>query len=179
MLSKYFTAVFATVAAASATGWTVPEGQKDGRYSVSVDANGKATHTYVGPVSGDAPAASEQKAPVDSAKFRLAKRGYHVDCGGYGLNNGDMDGATQGIRNQCNQGIYVNPNLDFYTIVGSVVCYYCDYNHGSVCSAAEFGNVLGYLNAVCGRYSAGWVVYDSHGQYGCEKHDAQFCGRGP
>lgn len=102
--------------AAPILAFTIPEGQAEGVYQVSYDAEGKETHTFVR--ANDLANTTELSPPtVNSAKFRHAKRDGYA-CGGDALDHGNTDAANANIDAQCGNGNWIGTNLDFYSIKG-------------------------------------------------------------
>lgn len=158
------------VAAAIATGFTIPSYQPDGIYQVSYDASGHATHTFL-------------REGVNTAQTpHLAVRDDSINCGNYGLDHQDTDRAVTGLRSQCNPGAVGN-GLDFYSIVGSTVAYFCNFGATATpCQNSEVADSYTRITNVCGLYGAGWRTVHDSGRWvsiGYEDSKANFCGRGP
>ena len=169
------------VGAAAHSGWTVPKGQPDGIYSVTVDAAGISTHEFV----KDLDKTLVARTLGNSAKFN-AKRdntgSNNIGCCGYALDPRDTDWVYNNICDQCGNGAYVNAGRDFYGISNNVVGYYCNYlSTTNQCFASEVADALrNRVTSQCGSYNAGYdYVPDRMDQYGYEARDAAFCaGRG-
>ncbi|MCJ1245427.1 hypothetical protein MMC30_002631 [Trapelia coarctata] len=180
--------------AVGVTSWTVPKGQSEGVYSVHVDDAGIEKHTLIKlqNASDSTPTARDLVASAKFAGARAANKrqiggGTNlIECGGYEMNHYDTDGAVYALDAQCTVGTTVGGDLDFYSIVGCVVCYFCNYYSGSdVCFASERQRVTSAITDRCGSYWAGWDYFTSdfrHNQYGYEyfcNQGANFCaGRG-
>lgn len=85
--------------------FTIPDGQPDGLYGVSYDADGKEIHTLIQENLEIAPAAGYTS---NSAKFLTSKRDNSYQCGGDALNQGDTDTANANIDQQCGNGKYLD-----------------------------------------------------------------------
>ncbi|KAL9075703.1 MAG: hypothetical protein Q9161_001455 [Pseudevernia consocians] len=188
-------ALFAAGVTAANSGWTIPEGQPNGVYSVSVDSSGKATHTFIrdliAPDHIEAPS-KERRALGNSAKLNIERDlngPYSITCGGYEMDRGDCDGAVANLKNQCGGGASVGGNLDYYAIDNSVVAYFCNFNSGATnCYFFDAADAYQLITGTCGLYQAGWdsltAYYAPNGgpnyvSYGYENLGGNdFCGRG-
>lgn len=188
-------ALFAAGVTAASSGWTIPEGQPNGVYSVSVDSSGKATHTFIrdliAPDHIEAPN-KERRALGNSAKLNIERDlngPYTITCGGYEMDQGDCDGAVANLKNQCGGGATVGGNLDYYAIDNSVVAYFCNFNSGATnCYFFDAADAYQLITGSCGLYQAGWdsltAYYAPNGgpnyvSYGYENFGGNdFCGRG-
>lgn len=116
----------------SASCFTIPEGQADGVYSVSVNEDGTEVHTLLG-------INTETSSDMSTRSSRIKSRqlpGYFntVSCGGYYLNVVDTNNANAALDRQyalrrhmiacklilyrCGNGAWVGGGLDFYSIAG-------------------------------------------------------------
>jgi len=159
--------------AVGAASWTIPKDQAEGVYRVHVDGSGVEKH--YNPNDHTLPTrdlvASAKFADARAANRRQIGGGTNeISCGGYEMNHDNTDGAVHALDAQCGRGADVGGNLDFYSIVGCVVCDFCNYNFGSdVCFATERSAFTNAITDRCGSYWAGWDVLNSdfrHKQYG-------------
>jgi len=82
---------------------------------------------------------------------------------------------------RCGNGVAVGGNLDFYSISGGTVAYFCNFSsQTNNCYASERQESSADITGVCGAYNGGWEVVDSRAcQYGYERQPKNnFCGRG-
>lgn len=202
----------------------IPEGAADGVYSVYTDKEtGEETHTLLkanpGPhVNRDIPVSDF----VPSTKKRRQVPGDYgnsIGCGGYYLNVADTNSANGALDAQyvpfpilivltirsatdtgyfrCGNGANVGGGLDFYSIAGCTVAYFCNQSEiqcgnfwcwaSTYCYAFERQDAANAINGKCGGFGAGWdnFVWDGGyaraGQYGWESicdQGRNFCGRG-
>jgi hypothetical protein len=92
--------VLFAIGAAAHSGWTIPEGQSNGVYSDSQDADGTFVHTFLNPLSEDL--VPRHLTMANSAKFTRGlniARQVSISCPGYGLNRGDADAAYGNLTN--------------------------------------------------------------------------------
>ena len=171
--------------AASAAGFTIPDGQPDGVYSVHIDANGTEIHTLLS-LPDEINNASLPRSIVVNAKDvrkRQQADDFDVVCAGYDLGPGDTDTANALLDMQCGSGSIVKWGEDFYAISGCTVAYFCNFSDTfiiAVCSAYERGQADLAITNACGLYRAGWtdgdedILADINYSYGYEN----FCGSG-
>jgi hypothetical protein len=146
------------VATVMSTGFTIPSNQLDGVYEVSYDASGRAIHTFL------------REGVNNTEAQELAARDDGVNCGNYGLNHQDTDNAVTGLRRQCNPGAVGN-GLDFYSITGSTVAYFCNFGAtATVCQSNEVADSYTRISNACGLYGAGWRTVDV--EHRCDGQDA-------
>ncbi|KAH9208141.1 hypothetical protein DL95DRAFT_415032 [Leptodontidium sp. 2 PMI_412] len=169
--------------AASAVAFTVPKGQPNGVYQVFTEANGTETHTFLHPL----PNSNEKRSDtLGNPHVRRQLPPVSVGCGGYQMNPTDTNNANNALDAQCGAGANVGKGLDFYSISGCVVSYFCNLGgSGTDCFASERQQAATqYINPVCGGFWAGWVNFNipsRDGQYGWEDicgAGSHFCGRG-
>ncbi|KAK3692982.1 hypothetical protein B0T22DRAFT_475833 [Podospora appendiculata] len=191
---------FATLLASVAIAFTIPDGQPDGTYQVSI-VNGKEVHTLITLADNQRPRHNISDV-AHSAKF--ARRGaagedYLVErqisggnnaisCGGGALNHGDTDAANTALDRQCGSGANVGGGRDFYSIAGCTVAYFCNFrNYADMCFASERVATSAAITSNCGWYVTGWDTFSSSGgggrynSYGYENFcgtGSNFCGRG-
>ena len=109
------------VGAVAARGFTIPEGTPNGVYKVTYDAEGEATHTFIGNTTIEkAQVADLPKVKARSSRFRPREDDDEVHCGDYDLNHDDADYSVQMLSDQCNPDA-IGSGLDFYSIWGGVV----------------------------------------------------------
>jgi hypothetical protein len=115
-------------------GWTIPEGQPSGLYSVTKDESGNEIHTHV-IFAPDADSIWVDLGDVQptprSAKFgKRQVGGLTEQCGGYAMDTTDTNNAVNClytfIRQEWDQEL--NPNFDWYCRSGSVVAYLCNFS---------------------------------------------------
>lgn len=123
--------------------------------------------------------------------------GNSIGCGGYYLDVANTNAANGALDAQCGNGAYVGGGLDFYSIAGCTVAYFCNQSEvlcdvfwcwaPTYCYAFERQDAANAINAKCGGFGAGWDNfvwnggYDRAGQYGWENicdQGKNFCGRG-
>lgn len=167
--------------------FTIPEGQAEGVYSVSYDEHGNETHTLVQPGDPNEVVPTQSLSNPNSAKFKFEKRDdFTYTCGGDALNHQDTDDANRALDNQCGAGTnVVGGGMDFYSIVGCTVSYYCNFAWtSSVCSYSRRQDISGGITQACGWYMSGWSNQNPNdsGSYGyedfCKAPGNNFCGRG-
>ncbi|KAK0723337.1 hypothetical protein B0T26DRAFT_801902 [Lasiosphaeria miniovina] len=164
--------------AGAAAGFYVPAGQASGVYAVSYNEDGSENHTRLG--------------DVDTAKKvfavrgeTLAKRTGAVTCDPTEavLNGNDNGAAATALANQCGAGAAVGARLNYYSIVGCSVAYFCNMkSHPQVCTSGNAWASFHDVNDRCGANVPGWeVYYDSDGddrygyQWVCTYPGSHFC----
>ena len=182
MLANLAVLLLAAAAAAS-PGWTIPADQPDGVYSVSVDAAGNATHTFLAPISTDALA--ERSALLSPpGRHRRQVPGHTAWCLDYRLTKADADLAYKSLAGQCGQGRRVSGgNSGVYGRSGEVVVYFCNYaaNGGAnTCYSNELqDSIVNVLEKACGSYQASFDHRDdrfcSYGQESVRSNPT-YCG---
>jgi hypothetical protein len=157
-------------ATAMATSFTIPPNQIDGVYEVSFDHSGRPTHTFLREITNT------------TEPHHLTTRDDGSYCGNYNLDPLSTDRAVAALKAQCNPGAVGN-GLDFYSISGSTVAYFCNFGAAAtVCQSGEIGDSYARVTNACGRYRAGWRSIHDSGRWisiGYEASNARFCGRGP
>ena len=172
---------FLLLLAATALSFTIPAGQKDGVYSVSIDASGSEVHTLLS-LTGNSNMDFMPRDINSSTEHALEPRqhgGYKTFCGGYPLNHVQTDAANQALDKQCGAGANVEKDKNFYSTSGCTVAYFCNFDddHGDTCFADEREAITKSIFEQCGKYAAGWAIVDfktRKNQYGVEN----LCGRG-
>lgn len=156
----------------------------DGVYKVSTDASGLSTHTPISPIIKTAFKPRGTNTKRSNAK-RVLQGAHDIGCSGYGFLGVDADNAVQALKNQCQGGSTgggeVSANLDFYSVFGSVVAYFCNYSSlSNHCYQDEIQDAIQTrISAQCGSYVAGWdIVIDRALEYGYQSPSSNFCGRG-
>ncbi|KAH8658066.1 hypothetical protein BX600DRAFT_514587 [Xylariales sp. PMI_506] len=166
----------------AAVAWTIPEGTANGVYQVHTDEFGVSTHTFVAPSVEAAFKPRGMSTKRANAK-RIVQGPDSIGCESYAFNTINADNAVQGLKNQCplNGAGQVGGNLDFYSVFGDVVAYFCNYsskvNH---CYEDEVDEVIQHrISDTCGHYVAGFdILVDRALEYGYMDLSAKFCGRG-
>ncbi|KAI1194915.1 hypothetical protein F5X97DRAFT_327012 [Nemania serpens] len=173
-----FSVLFSLMGAVAATSFTIPEGQLDGVYGVSYNADGSENHTRLADISTELRTVAIRGATIE-------KRSGVITCDPRegGLNSGDNGAAATSLANQCGFGAAVGAHLNYYSIKGCSVAYFCNFKkHSQVCTSTNAWNSFNDVNNVCGANVAGWEKYydsDGNDQYGyqwyCTYPGSSFC----
>lgn len=97
--------------------------------------------------------------------INLEKRSCSIDdgaaqntyCGcGFTVDHGDCDAAVANLKAQVGNGVYVQPQLSYYAIRGSVVAFICNYSDSqSPVTVGLITTAAGHITNRCGEYIAG------------------------
>ena len=166
-----------------AAAWTVPADQPDGVYSVQADEFGGFKHTLIRHTATATATNATPNLTTRSAKFHPKRDNTgsnNIDCGGYALSPSDLANAQRELENQCGNGAFVQGGLDFYSITGDSVVYYCNFSDDiNNCFASEASDAFARIVSDCGPNNAGWDTIPARSDsYGYESVGANFCGRG-
>lgn len=161
-------------------GFSIPEGQPYGVYSVHLDVNGTQVHTKLD--TAPSVAASQPH----GAKFRRGHRNTpeaEVQCSDYGiLDAADTDAANAELDDQCNgaDGVFVPKKHNFYAFSGGTVAFFCNLGDDTRCDAVTRAGFSLAVTGICGSYRAGWgTIPEQDISYGYDHASAKFCGTGP
>lgn len=113
---------------ATAVAFTIPAGQPNGVYSVKTDNNGNEVHTFLHDLLENNLQARDNR----HINRRQVSGTDLVGCGNYAMNHGDTDAAFNNIIAQCGGGTSVGKGLDFYSVSGCVVAYFCNLSSSNV-----------------------------------------------
>ena len=167
---QFQTQLLLAISAATASAWTVPAGQHDGVYSVSTATDGSTTHTLI---SND-----KKLAARSISRHRMSKRDFKgIDCGVNVLEASDITGAMNKLAAQCGKDAAVGGDLDFYSIYGGTVAFFCNLSgDAALCSANAANSDFGSIQSLCHDHG-GWFTHPNY-VYGYEATGSNFCGRG-
>jgi hypothetical protein len=177
-----FKSIVLCAANIAALGFTIPEGQADGVYSVSYNAEGLPIHHFIsGAVKGSvSPYVSERE--LSGKSFLHARRTDARKCEGHDLDHGSTDGAVEALKQQCDPAGGIGGGRDFYSVSGSTVAYICNYNSASVvCTRNLLTDSYSAITSACGLYRSGWRDLTGNGyrySIGYEPFGNNFYGRG-
>lgn len=190
-LSITVSILLGAAASVAGAGFTIPENQIEGTYSVFVHENGTEEHTRLADPSTDI---SDHQAIKRNS--RILGRQNNPDtttCAPTSeaaeLNHGECDAANSDLDHQCDIGTAVWANQNIYSIRGCTVAYFCNtsgYKMG--CSSYARGQFSLSITNKCGRYHPGWgryvggAMYEIQYSYGyedyCSNQGKKFCGGG-
>lgn len=158
-------------------GFSIPEGQPYGAYSVYLDSNGTQVHTKLDTTPSVAVRQSH------GAKIRRDHPpDAQVKCGDSLLDPADTDAANADLDGQCNgaAGTFVPGEHNFYAFSGGTVAFFCNFDDDSRCDAVTRRGFSLAITGICGSYHAGEVkIKDKDISYGYDHASAKFCGTGP
>ncbi|KAI8944744.1 hypothetical protein F4801DRAFT_570617 [Xylaria longipes] len=173
-----FSSVLLCITGALATSFHIPQGQLDGVYGVSYNADGSENHTRLGDIETELRILAIRGATVQ-------KRSGVITCDPNegGLNANDNGAAATSLANQCGFGAAVGAHLNYYSIKGCSVAYFCNFKkHSQVCTSGNAWASFNDVNNICGSNVAGWEKYydsDGNDQYGyqwfCTYPGSAFC----
>ena len=162
--------------ASSAVSFTIPKDHSNGVYMVSYQ-DGNELHTLIADAG---PSAITSRDTVQSAKFikrQLPSGGTNVPhCNYIPLVHADTDAANSALDKQCGTGATVGIGLDYYSIVGCTVAYFCNLSTtgSDTYKASERQAVSQELTADCGGYTSAWNTFTSpagrNNMYGPEQY---------
>ncbi|KAF2111395.1 hypothetical protein BDV96DRAFT_602997 [Lophiotrema nucula] len=173
------------IATATSRGFTIPDGQPEGVYQVSYDANGNAIHTFLhGPINHTESTSLDSKA-IRAASYGgsplLARQSEEVHCASYALPQQDTKDAIEGLKRQCDTGV-IRGNLNFYSWIGGTVVYLCNLNATpTTCNRNDIDYSVNRIAGICTSYTSGWNIRRRRGRdvsIGYERTGSNFCARG-
>ncbi|KAI0401898.1 hypothetical protein F4802DRAFT_600582 [Xylaria palmicola] len=137
----------------STKAFTIPEGQPDGVYQVTKDANGTEIHTLLGELEEFESGSAHHGRRAVSASEAAGT----VICGGYQLPHGDADAAWTSLGNMCGNGAHVLARGDVYALSNCVVAYFCNQgDHAVYCFSSDKDQGVRDITNSCGSYWSGW-----------------------
>lgn len=165
------------VAAAIVTvlGFTIPEGQPEGVYSVQSKENRTDLHTRI---------AEPYTGPITKRAFyflNFEPDDARITCGhALNLDHTDTDAAGADIDRQCGSGALIVGGYNFYAIRGTTVSFVCNRSwDNEYCDARTRDQFDRVITEYCGSYNAGWVTIPYTGiTYGYDIASSEFCGTG-
>lgn len=145
MSLKAISITLALVASAAAS-FTVPQGQADGVYMVSEDANGGEAHVFLG----------NETEPAHQKRFNFPG-GTNVKCGDFveSLPLLDWTAADAQFSVACDAAAksgqrYTNKGKAIYSVSGTVVVYMCNYSSkGNPCALDEYTQAKANIRSTC------------------------------
>jgi hypothetical protein len=160
------------IATAPVMGWTIPEGQADGVYAVSL-VNNTHVHTKLGEI----PSVVKRRAlgrilPRDGLDATYCASDTHE------LNHADTDSANAGMAEQCQDGRSVPHNEAVYAIRNNVVAFACNNGetYSATCITWVHQQAQGMVTAKCGWYKGGWAYdHGAHISYGYQSYPSTYC----
>jgi hypothetical protein len=172
-----FVSAICFIAAAPVLGFSIPEGQGNGFYTVSKEMDGKFNHTRV----GDMPADPPSRKPRSRVVKRTFDSMYCASATGQDITPDyypSVDAAVAGLESQCaGAGIELGEMQAAYSISGSIVAFFCNFNPAPQnCYSWQFSEALGALDQTCGVYGAGTARDNGFDvSYGWEFITKDFC----
>ncbi|KAB5522823.1 hypothetical protein GE09DRAFT_493808 [Coniochaeta sp. 2T2.1] len=146
-------------------GFTIPEGQPNGRYMVYIRDDGTEHHERLGDIDTSAPAV-EHKRTEDITNTTMGVYDpnlYSTKCmpeeGSGELDHKSCDMANRNIDDLCSGGFDIENGKYYYFVFDCVVAYFCHLKTKSsrtvTCSPEERGATSLFITDKCGRYKPG------------------------
>ena len=172
---------------ATTMAFTIPEGQPDGVYEVSI-VDGREIHTLAQTISTTDTGISSSRAFRRSVNTNILAKRAAVTCGGDGLDHNDTDFANNELDKQC---LWEGPTAgrvearrSLYSIRGCTVAYVCNFSSSKnpyVCTPQIRRQRSAEITNWCGLYRSGWAN-EGENSYGyenfCKSPGNNFCGHG-
>ncbi|KAF1842809.1 uncharacterized protein K460DRAFT_287342 [Cucurbitaria berberidis CBS 394.84] len=157
----------------TASGFVIPEGQEEGTYAVEF-VDGVEVHTKLANATVYAPLPKPYAS--EPQPNRLIRRDY--SCGGArDLHHGNTDAANADLDRQCGGGVNVNPGMNYYSIRGDIVAFFCNFSdrEAKYCSAGGRQDYSREITKACGWYNSGWFTFPNQWSIGYDRGRC-FCG---
>ncbi|KAF5550401.1 hypothetical protein FNAPI_7736 [Fusarium napiforme] len=152
-------------------GFVVPEGLKNGIYSVNKDKNGNEQIEYVSGFEHSTKS-KHRRVPLPSGE---------IGCTGAGLDYSDLSGAQVQLYNYCGSSATMPSKLMVF-VHGTAKAYICNYADAgkNTCADHEAKAAFASLSGNCGNPSSplgGWYfLKDWQKTYGYDAAGADVCG---
>ncbi|KAG4274907.1 hypothetical protein FPRO04_08915 [Fusarium proliferatum] len=161
--------IFSLIASISLVqGFVIPEGLKDGIYTVNKDKSGNEKIEFV----------SEFDDSVKPKMRRVPLPNGEIGCTGAGLDYSDLSGAQVQLYNYCGGSAPLTSNLMVF-VHGSAKAYVCNYGGANTCADHEAKAAFASLSGNYGNPSSplgGWYwLKDWAKTYGYDAEGADVC----